>query len=48
MREPVFTETLQIALVVRDLDATMRTYVHEYGIGPWEIYEFNPGPWRRW
>ena len=43
MREPVFTETLQIALVVRDLDASMRTYVHEYGIGPWEIYEFNPG-----
>ena len=43
VREPVFTETLQIAIVVRDLDATMRTYVHEYGIGPWEIYEFNPG-----
>lgn len=43
MPEPVFTETMQIALVVRDLDATMRTYVHEYGIGPWEIYEFNPG-----
>jgi methylmalonyl-CoA/ethylmalonyl-CoA epimerase len=42
MQEPVFTETKQIALVVRDLDATMRTYVHEYGIGPWEIYEFNP------
>ena len=42
MREPVFTETMQIALVVRDLEATMRTYVHEYGIGPWEIYEFNP------
>jgi methylmalonyl-CoA/ethylmalonyl-CoA epimerase len=42
MREPVFTETLQISVVVRDLDATMRTYVDEYGIGPWEIYEFNP------
>jgi methylmalonyl-CoA/ethylmalonyl-CoA epimerase len=42
MREPVFTETMQVALVVRDLDATMRAYVHEYGIGPWEIYEFNP------
>ena len=42
MREPVFTETMQIAFVVRDLDATMRTYVEEYGIGPWEIYEFNP------
>ena len=40
--EPAFTETLQVAIVVRDLDAAMRTYVHEYGIGPWEIYEFNP------
>ena len=43
MREPVFTETVQIAIVVHDLDAAMRTYVHDYGIGPWEIYEFNPG-----
>ena len=43
MREPAFTETLQVALVVRDLEASMRTYVHEYGIGPWAIYEFNPG-----
>ena len=43
MSEPVFTETIQIAIVVRDLDAAMRTYVHDYGIGPWEIYEFNPG-----
>jgi hypothetical protein len=42
MREPVFTETLQIAIVVRDLEEAMRTYVHEYGIGPWEIYEFGP------
>src|SRR6185295_10788261 len=42
MREPVFTETMQVALVVRDLEAAMRTYVHEYGIGPWQIYEFNP------
>jgi methylmalonyl-CoA/ethylmalonyl-CoA epimerase len=42
MREPVFTETMQISIVVRDLDATMRTYVDEYGIGPWQIYEFNP------
>ena len=42
MREPVFTETLQVAFVVRDLEAAMRTYVQDYGIGPWEIYEFNP------
>jgi hypothetical protein len=27
---------------VRDIEAAMRTYVHEYGIGPWDIYEFNP------
>ncbi len=42
MREPIFTETMQIGMVVRDLDATLRTYVDDYGIGPWEIYEFNP------
>ena len=42
MREPLFTETLQIAIVVRDLEAALHTYVHEYGIGPWELYEFNP------
>jgi methylmalonyl-CoA/ethylmalonyl-CoA epimerase len=42
VREPVFTETMQISIVVRDIDATMKTYVEEYGIGPWEVYEFNP------
>ena len=42
MREPLFTETLQIAIVVRDLEAAMRAYVEVYGIGPWDIYEFNP------
>ena len=43
MRDPVFTQTMQIGIVVRDLDATMRKYVDEYGIGPWKIFEFNPG-----
>ena len=42
MREPLFTETLQLSIVVRDLEATMRSYVEEYGIGPWEMYEFDP------
>jgi methylmalonyl-CoA/ethylmalonyl-CoA epimerase len=42
MREPAFTETLQIGIVVRDLEATMRRYVDDYGIGPWDRYEFNP------
>jgi hypothetical protein len=42
VREPVFADTVQVALVVRDLRASMKTYVERYGIGPWEIYEFNP------
>jgi methylmalonyl-CoA/ethylmalonyl-CoA epimerase len=41
--EPLFTDTLQVAIVVRDVDAALQTYVHEYGIGPWDIYEFNSG-----
>jgi Glyoxalase/Bleomycin resistance protein/Dioxygenase superfamily len=43
MREPVFNETLQLGIVVRDLEATMRRYVDDYGIGPWEVYEFDAG-----
>jgi methylmalonyl-CoA/ethylmalonyl-CoA epimerase len=43
MATPVFTQTLQICVVVRDIEKTMRTYVHDYGIGPWDIYDFNPG-----
>ena len=42
-REPVFTETMQIGIVVRDLDATLRRYVDDYGIGPWEVHEFDAG-----
>jgi methylmalonyl-CoA/ethylmalonyl-CoA epimerase len=41
-REPVFTETMQIGLVVRDLDATLRRYAEDYGIGPWTIFEVTP------
>jgi methylmalonyl-CoA/ethylmalonyl-CoA epimerase len=41
MREPVFNETLQLGIVVRDLEATMRRYVDDYEIGPWEVHEFN-------
>jgi hypothetical protein len=43
MREPVFNETLQLGIVVRDLEATIRSYVDDYGIGPWEVHEFNAG-----
>lgn len=30
MREPLFAETLQISIVVRDLDAAMRAYVARF------------------
>lgn len=43
MREPSFIETLQIGIVVRDLDTAMRTYIDEHGIGPWEVVEFHAG-----
>jgi hypothetical protein len=33
-RGPSFTETMQIGIVVRDLDAAVRRYVDDYGIGP--------------
>jgi Glyoxalase/Bleomycin resistance protein/Dioxygenase superfamily len=43
MPDPSFSETVQIGIVVRDLEATMRRYVDEYGIGPWEIHHFAAG-----
>jgi methylmalonyl-CoA/ethylmalonyl-CoA epimerase len=43
MSEPSFSETVQIGIVVRDLETTMQRYVDEYGIGPWEIHEFAAG-----
>lgn len=43
IREPAFTETVQIGIVVRDLEATMQRYVDDFGIGPWEIHEFRAG-----
>ena len=41
-REAAFTETMQIGIVVRDLDAALRRYVDDYGIGPWQVHEFDP------
>ena len=39
---PIFTDGLQVAIIVRDLDAAIRRYHDEYGVGPWAIFEFNP------
>lgn len=48
MPRPVFTETMQIGIVVRDLDAAVRRYVDDFGIGPWEVYQFKPGDVKDW
>ena len=42
MAEPLFKDVLQVGVVVRDLEASMRTYSEEYGIGPWEVIDVNP------
>ena len=43
MREPVFNETVQLGIVVRDLEATVRRYVDDYGSGPWEFHQIDAG-----
>jgi methylmalonyl-CoA/ethylmalonyl-CoA epimerase len=43
MPEPVFNETLQLGIVVRDLEATVRRYEDDYGIGPWKFARIDLG-----
>lgn len=40
--KPLFTGVLQVAVVVKDCDVSVKKYADVYGIGPWSIYEFNP------
>lgn len=35
--------TMQVAYVVRDLEAAMKRHWDTFGIGPWDIYQFEPG-----
>jgi methylmalonyl-CoA/ethylmalonyl-CoA epimerase len=42
MAESLFKSVDQVAVVVRDLDAAMKRYVEEFGIGPWSVYTFSP------
>jgi methylmalonyl-CoA/ethylmalonyl-CoA epimerase len=41
--EPVFDETVQLGIVVRDLEATVRRYEDDYGIGPWRFHRIDLG-----
>ena len=43
MREPVFNETVQLGIVVRDLEVTVRRYQDDYGIGPWQFARIDLG-----
>ena len=43
MREPVFDGTVQLGIVVRDLEATVRRYEDDYGIGPWRFDRIDLG-----
>lgn len=38
---PLFTEVLQVGLVVKDLEKTMQNYTDIMGVGPWEIYDLD-------
>jgi methylmalonyl-CoA/ethylmalonyl-CoA epimerase len=35
-------DIIQIAHVVRDIDAAMKHYWETFGIGPWDVYTFAP------
>ncbi|MGF1485379.1 MAG: VOC family protein [Opitutales bacterium] len=47
-QKPAFNETMQIAIVVRDLNTTMRNYTDNYGIGPWQVHQFKPEDVKSW
>jgi len=37
-----FAKFLQIGIIVKDVEATVKKYEEEYGLGPWKIIEFGP------
>jgi catechol 2,3-dioxygenase-like lactoylglutathione lyase family enzyme len=41
-RPAAFTGVGQVGIIVRDLDATLRRYVDDFGIGPWQTWEVTP------
>jgi methylmalonyl-CoA/ethylmalonyl-CoA epimerase len=41
-RTPAFTETVQIGILVRDLEASVRRFEEDFGIGPWQFWDVGP------
>ena len=39
--KPMFTKVCKIEIAVKDIDSVIKTYSDIYGIGPWNIFEFN-------
>jgi len=39
--EPIFSDIHQIGLVVKNVKETIKNYTENYGIGPWNVWEFN-------
>jgi Glyoxalase/Bleomycin resistance protein/Dioxygenase superfamily len=35
-------DIIQVAHVVYDIDKTMKYYWENFGLGPWDVYTFNP------
>jgi hypothetical protein len=35
-------QIVQVAHLVRDLDATLERYYNDFGMGPWDIYTYGP------
>ena len=42
MSNAFVSDVQQVALVVRDLDATLEEYTNRFGIGPWRVTFFGP------
>jgi methylmalonyl-CoA/ethylmalonyl-CoA epimerase len=40
--KPVFKGVSHVSVVVKNLDEAMKKYWEGYGIGPWDIYTFDP------
>jgi methylmalonyl-CoA/ethylmalonyl-CoA epimerase len=41
--ESFISHLLQIGILVEDVDAAVKHYETEYGIGPWNVIDFGPG-----
>lgn len=40
-RKPVFTDVLQVGIICRNLEDTIKTYTDKYGLGPWDRNRFD-------